>query len=374
MNVLDELRKVADNPYGYARRLKGEGRAVIGYFCSYTPEEIIFAAGAHPMRLFGTHGEISRADAHLQAYCCSVVRGALEEALSGELDFLDGAVFPHTCDSIQRLSDIWRLTTRFKFFADVVLPVKLTTESSRMYMVEVLERFARELESGLGAGITGEKYLDSIRTFNKLRAGMADLYRLRSARPGIVSGSDFLAVVKAAMSMERRACADMVTRLAGELGKKGLSSDAGGRKRIMLAGGVCDHPDIYRLIEESGGVVVWDDLCTGTRAFEGMIREDGNPLEAIAERYMTRLACPAKHRSLTERGERLVRDAKEHKVGGVIFLLLKFCDPHDFDYPYLKESLDREGIPSILVELEHQLPPEGQLRTRFETFMHTIHK
>ena len=50
------------------------------------------------------------ADAHLQAYSCSLVRGALEDALAGRLDFLDGAmVFPHTCDSIQRLSDIWRM-------------------------------------------------------------------------------------------------------------------------------------------------------------------------------------------------------------------------------------------------------------------------
>ncbi len=72
---------------------------------------------------------------------------------------------------------------------------------------------------------------------------------------------------------------------------------------------------------------------------------------------------------MTVRGESLVRQAKKHDAAGVIFLLLKFCDPHAFDYPYLKQFLDDAGIPSILLEVEEQLPSDGQLKTRFETFV-----
>jgi benzoyl-CoA reductase/2-hydroxyglutaryl-CoA dehydratase subunit BcrC/BadD/HgdB len=60
---------------------------------------------------------------------------------------------------------------------------------------------------------------------------------------------------------------------------------------------------------------------------------------------------------------------RQHKAGGVVFLLLKFCDPHAFDYPYLKQFLDDAGIPSLLLEIEDQPPPEGQLLTRLETFV-----
>ncbi|MCX5824458.1 MAG: 2-hydroxyacyl-CoA dehydratase family protein, partial [Deltaproteobacteria bacterium] len=42
------------------------------------------------------------------------------------------------------------------------------------------------------------------------------------------------------------------------------------------------------------------------------------------------------------------------------------------DYPYLKEALDREGIPSMLLEVEDRLPADGQLRTRFEAFVEMI--
>jgi benzoyl-CoA reductase/2-hydroxyglutaryl-CoA dehydratase subunit BcrC/BadD/HgdB len=75
---------------------------------------------------------------------------------------------------------------------------------------------------------------------------------------------------------------------------------------------------------------------------------------------------------VTGRGENLVTLSREHGVQGVIFLQLKFCDPHSFDYPYLKETLDKAGIPSMLLEIEAQLPPEGQLLTRFETFIQML--
>ncbi len=71
-------------------------------------------------------------------------------------------------------------------------------------------------------------------------------------------------------------------------------------------------------------------------------------------------------------GDSLIEMVRNNDARGVIFLLLKFCDPHYFDYPYIKGFLDREDIPSILLEIEDQLPSEGQLMTRFETFIHML--
>src|SRR5512145_2094089 len=132
MNQIEECRQVIQDPYGYLNPFKAEtGRKIVGTVCSYAPEEIILAAGAHPVRLFGSGQKIRLAEAHLQSYCCSLVRGVLEDALADRLAFLDGIVFPHTCDSIQRLSDIWRLNVPGCFHLDAVLPVKLDTEGAR---------------------------------------------------------------------------------------------------------------------------------------------------------------------------------------------------------------------------------------------------
>ncbi len=53
-------------------------------------------------------------------------------------------------------------------------------------------------------------------------------------------------------------------------------------------------------------------------------------------------------------------------------MLLKFCDPHAFDYPYLKEYLDKENIPNLMIEMDDQQQNLGQLSTRLETFSQMI--
>jgi bcr-type benzoyl-CoA reductase subunit C len=374
MQLLEKLCQIAENPYAYAEKIKGDARTpIIGYFCSYAPEEVICAAGAVPFRIFGTRGDISLADAHLQSYCCSLARGGLEDALTGRLSFLDGTVFPHTCDSIQRLSDIWRLNGGFSFHSDIVLPVKLDTPSARTYMTAVLRDFRDELAAALKVPLTDDDLTSAVRTVNQIRKHLGDLYAARSKTPGILSAKALHQVIKAAMVMDRKEAAADLAALVESLGLDNPPTVAdSGRKRVILSGGICNHPDLYSLMEVAGADVVWDDLCTGTRYVEGLVGETGDPIAAIAERYMERMVCPAKHSDNTARGRNLVELARTHQAGGVIFLFLKFCDPHAFDYPYLKQFLDEAGIPSMVLEIEERLPPEGQMKTRIESFVEMI--
>jgi len=373
MRQLDECHEILADPYGYAERFKAEsGRKMVGTFCSYAPEEFIIAAGAHPFRIFGTGEKARLAESHLQSYCCSLVRGALEDALGGRLVFLDGVVFPHTCDTIQRLSDIWRLNVGDCFHLDLVLPVKLDTESARHYLADVLNRFRGELGGKLGVTISDADLRSAIALTNRIRGALTRIAGLAGERPGTLKGSDFSALVRAAMIMDRNRAATLVEEVADELERTPGGKASPKRKRLILSGGVCNQPDIYTVIEEVGGVVVGDDLCTGSRSFSGLIDEKAEPAAAIAARYRERVICPAKHQGLSERAENLVRLAREKEAGGVIFFLLKFCDPHAFDYPHLREALEKAGIPSMAVEVEDRLPADGQLRTRFEAFIEMI--
>ncbi|MCG8635145.1 MAG: 2-hydroxyacyl-CoA dehydratase family protein [Desulfobacterales bacterium] len=360
----------AEDPAAMAATIKNDGKMIIGYLCSYAPEELIYAAGCHPVRLFSSKADIHLAENHLQAYCCSLVRGILEDGLAGRLDYLDGTVFPHTCDSIQRLSDIWRMNMNQAFFADVIMPAKLTTDSARDYMTSILEKFRSDLGNYTGTPVSDDDLGASIRLFNRIRATLARIYTLKSRSPGIISGKDLFTVIKAAMIMDREKLDRSLTALVTVL--EAAAPPDVNPKRVILSGSVCDMPDLYTLIENSGGAVVGDDLCSGQRWFEGTIPEDRAPMDGLTARYADRVVCPAKHSGNTVRGEALVRLAKEKEADGVIFTLLKFCDPHAFDYPYLKDSLDKEGIKHLHLEMDDQQDSGGQMSTRLETFIHMI--
>ena len=373
MEYLAQFKAALADPNGYGRQLKLQtNKKIVGYTCSYVPEELISAAGAHPFRIFGTTGGIHLADAHLQSYCCSLVRGMLEEGLSGGLDFLDGVIFPHSCDSIQRLSDIWRLNITKPFHLDLVLPVKLNTPSARQYYEDILEKLRRDLEARLQVKLSDAMIQGAVKTGNAIRRCMSQLYRLRCERPDVIKGSDFHSVIRGAMIMDRERLVDTLGGIAQELDQTAAAAKGPARKRLVLAGSICSHPDVYDLIEAAGGVVVWDDLCTGLRYFEGTIDEAAPPIRAIAERYLERIICPAKHAGVLKRGENLLRAVRESRAEGVVFLFMKFCDPHAFDYPYIQEMLEKEGVPTLMVDIEEQLPSGGQLATRFETFMEIL--
>lgn len=374
MKHLKEFEQAAANPLDYARQLKKDSKKkIIGYVCSYVPEEIILAAGAHPVRLFGTSSNIGLADLHLQSYCCSLVRGILEEGLSGRADVLDGMIFPHTCDSIQRLSDIWRMNILFGFHLDVILPVKLDTESARDYLMDVLEKFRKDLSGSLKREVTDAALEKAIAMMNVIRQSIRSIYEMRCLNPLLMPGQDLYTLVRASMIMDRDRMAKLLLETLAELQTKSDQIMNGKPpKRLVLAGGICNQPDIYPMIEESGGAIVWDDFCTGARYFSQMIPEGADPLSRISERLINRIVCPAKHMDLDSRAGHLIGLVKERNAQGVIFLLLKFCDPHAFDYPYIKQSLDKAGIPVMLMEINDPASAGGQLKTRIEAFLEML--
>ena len=278
-------------------------RPVIGYPCSYAPEEIIHAAGYHPMRLFSSKADIQLAESHLQSYCCSLVRGILEDGLSQKFQYLEGIVFPHTCDSIQRLSDIWRMNLKPLFFADVVMPVKLTSPASKAYMEKVLEKLVDELGAHRGKKISQEELGASISLFNGIRSHLSTIYQIKSQAPTILSDKDLFTVTRAAMTMERTRLKSCLERLVAALEEHPSKPSAHSPKRILLSGSVCDMPELYPLIQEAGGTVVGDDLCSGQRGLMEKIPEDISPIKALALGYTKRLVCPAKHQGIHARSK-----------------------------------------------------------------------
>jgi bcr-type benzoyl-CoA reductase subunit C len=372
MLSLDIFHQIAADPRSYAAGWKKQnGAKVIGHFCSYAPEEIVTAAGALGFRILPSGRAITRADAHLQSYCCELVRGTLEDVLAGDLDFLDGVIFPHTCDSIQRLSDIWRLNTTFGFHSDLMVPSKLNTQSAVDYLTDILASLRNELAGWLDTPISDDALHDAIVLHNRIRTSFKQLYELRNKTPGLLPGRDWHAVMTAGLVMERTSLAEHLGELVKALEHEHPSGQAS-PKRVVLSGGICTVPEIYTFIEAAGGAIVWDDLCMGGRYFDGLVSETMTPDEALARRYAARSVCPAKHTGITSRGDHLVEIVARSRAQGVVFLKLTFCDPHAFDYPYMKQMLDEKGIASILIELETLSQASAQIQTRCQAFMEMI--
>ena len=214
------FRHIAADPLAYARQWRQRTAGpVIGTLCSYAPEEIVVAAGGLPLRLLASGRDVQEADAHLQAYSCSLVRGVLADLRAGRLDVLDGTVFPHTCDSIQRLSDVWRLQTADRFHADVVWPVTVRRPGAEAYAVEILKAFAARLSGHFRRPVGEAELRGAAVLYNRIRRALRGLYGVLRGHPGRIAGSDWLTVLRASQVMDRHELADALDELLAGFSK-----------------------------------------------------------------------------------------------------------------------------------------------------------
>ena len=368
---LEIFDSVSEDHYRTARAAAERGQKVAGYMCTYTPVELLHAAGYLPVRILGREAVISLADGHLQVFACTLARSALDMVLSGELNFLSLMVFPHTCDTIQNLAEIWKENVSEMPVLTLSTPVWVDGEHALEFYREELARARRFLEAQIGAEISDGSIDDSIKLHDEHRSMMRRLYELRRERPGSLSGAQMLSVVLASFLMSREDHLRAVTELVGDLESAEPEADSG-LPKVLVVGAACRSEDYLVVIEDAGCIVVDDELCTGSRAFAIEAAPDGDPIDRLARMYLGRVPCASKHCPGSDTGARLVEKVRQSGADAVVFLFTKFCDPWAFDYPYLRDALDTAGIPSLLVEIEQHVPPAEQIKTRFSAFAEMI--
>lgn len=364
----DFAAQAARNPLAQIEIYKDKNRRLMGFLCSYVPEELVYAAGFIPMRLLGRATQISLADKHLQAYCCSQVRAFMEDYLQNEYKDLEGVLFAQTCDTMQSFYDIFKKNFPDMFSFNFNFPCKVSGDAAFKYAKAELARVRAELEKFAGNPISRDELNNAVRVYNRNRDLLDRLYLVHAANPDKIPSVTLLHAVMASMFMDKKDINKLLEEYVNQFSANG--GPAAGRKKLLLVGSVNVNEDVYDAADEYGAMIVDDDICTGRRYFDGKVEAPND--EALLRRYFDRAHCPAKHRDLTSRGRYLTELAKKTQADGVVFLYLKFCDPHAFDYPYMKEMLDKEGIRSLHMEIEQSSAPSGQTRTKLQAFIETL--
>jgi benzoyl-CoA reductase subunit C len=336
----------------------------VGYLCSYVPGEMIHAAGFTPVRLRGSVASLRQVNAHLQSFSCALCRSTLDRTLDGELNFLAGTVFAHTCDTMQALADLWRMNSDAGYFVDTIMqPANLGNQATFAYLVSELRRFWDHLAAFVGHPLSDSELHGSIALYNGTREMVQALHAFRDR----LSAADFYAVLDAAQAMPREVFNPLLAELLDML--DGLPPHCEG-PRLYLLGAVLDEPRLLDLIDSLGGQVVGDDLCSGSRHFLDQVGR-GDPIHALADYYLGRRPCATKFHPLHDPGRYLLDQLGQVDAQGIVFVLEKFCEPYAFDHALVLPQLNQVGVPYLLLEME-QTPSLEALRTRMQAFLETL--
>jgi bcr-type benzoyl-CoA reductase subunit C len=372
--TLDRFREI-NNSFPKTSQIldiKKNGGKVFGWLCTYVPEEIIHAAGILPIRIMGSiqETELDDGNAYLYVNNCSFSRSCLQFGLRGEYEFLDGVVGASTCDGARRLFDLWRQYIGTPFHHVLTVPRKYTQKAHDLYYQEMLQ-FTRHLEEHLGIKIQDEALLKSINLYNESRALLKELYEFRKLDKPPINGAQTMEVLNASFRMPKEIFNQWLRDLLHELAQSGYENS--GRARIMLIGSVLSNPAFIKSIEDQGGLVVTDELCTSTRYWaDPVILDKDMPLiQAIAKRYLNNFPCARMFPS-DERFNRIIQYARDFRADGVISQIVRYCVPYCHDLPLLSKRLKTIDIPMLSLDVEYGTSGSGQIATRVQAFLEMI--
>jgi benzoyl-CoA reductase subunit C len=369
--TFSKFREWIDNRHDYAKAWKEKtGNKVIGYFCTYVPEEILYAADILPVRVLGSHEPPTVTEPYIFAMYCHFCRDCLAQGLKGRFNYLDGIVEGQSCLHLRQAFNAWRLHIPIDYKYYIYVPHGVQTQRATPYLRAELAKFKQSLEKWTSKQITNQDLDRGISILNRNRELMRKISEYRKTNPPKLTGLEAMEIVLSSQMIDKEEHSKLLEQLLQELPNRKLErrSDI----RLMIIGSEDDDRVFMKNVEDLGATFVVDEHCTGTRYFWDNVKEgQEDRLQAIAERYITRVPCPSKDWPEFTRIKHAVNLAKEYNVKGALIIQNKFCDPHGIEIPPLREALAQVGVQTYPLEFDVTVP-WGQFRTRVEAFLEQL--
>ncbi|TWI74180.1 benzoyl-CoA reductase/2-hydroxyglutaryl-CoA dehydratase subunit BcrC/BadD/HgdB [Desulfobotulus alkaliphilus] len=356
-------------------------RKKIGIYCMAVPEELIYAAGALPVRLCAGSGDAAEAgEALFPDVSCPMVKAATGFTRTGVLPMYrecDLIIIPTTCDWKVKLGE---LISRHVPVMMLSVPKFKAAESSRRFWYAEIRRLMHALEKVTGKRITRKKLRAAMDMMHKAQQEFRRLQTLRMDDLSLIRGRDAAAVANAWFYMDGADWTLAARNLNEELlerKEKGIGTAPRTAPRILLTGSPVIFPNwkIPDLIENAGGTLTCDELCSSGRLLWDMACIDeplfDDMLDALADRCLLPCTCPV-FTDREDRKTRLFRMIKDYRVEGVVHHVLKGCHPYDMELRPLEAELAAAGVSQLKIETDYSPEDTEPLRTRVEAFVETL--
>ncbi|WP_417722527.1 2-hydroxyacyl-CoA dehydratase subunit D [Salipiger sp.] len=374
--IIGRFAEVAKDPLGYAEEWKARtGKKVIGSFPMNFPGELAHAADTLPMILQESDEAITVGHGVLFPFYCGYTRSMVDQAATGKFEVLDAIMFGDHCVQLLGAADAIRMkleNTRVIFFQLISSMCDPWTQGRSE---ESFGKLREELEDFIGRPVEDAALHDSIKLFNRNRTLIRQLYEMRKAGTAPLTSVEMQHVVKSSMVMDKVEHTALTEALVASFEAAQPRNDR--NLRLHLSGHFCQapKPELLAMIEECGVTVVGDDLFHGFRYISTDVPETGDPVAGLAQWYLDRntgVPCPTRVQNNVDWDAFLLDAMRDERADGMIVLMAKFCEPHMYYYPEVKEAFEKAGVPHLLIETEHEGMALESLKTRVETFVEIV--
>lgn len=371
---LNEYCKNIEKICQKAKDEKMHGHKIAGYFCAYTPLEILDAAGYKCVRLCCIDNEhILAAESDLPKNLCPLIKSSYGATLMNEGSYLEWAdiiIGETTCDGKKKMYDL--LGKKKKMYV-LQIPQGTKLDYSRKLWLSEINKFINFMEQESEIKISDEAIRATANKRNELRLAVSELMKAMKKPNVPISGLELYRLLEWSNYNTNIEESIFVTKaLVEELCAK-PTSIPDKKHRILITGcpigGVLDK--VVGTIERNGGSVVCYENCFGFKTVNSIIdtgRE--NIKEAIADAYLE-IGCSVMTPN-KKRIENLCSLIDEFRIEGVVDVTLQTCTTYMIETYTVRNKCNELGIPYMSMETDYSHEDRGQLETRISAFLETL--
>ena len=376
----ESLLENADNEL--VEKAKAEGGVCLGYTCFHIPEVLLNVDNCFSTRLRAPNtGSIDIATYYMSNYTCEFARALLERAIEGGYRYLDALIGVDACSMMNRSMEhfeILNVNTKPNFFVTHTdMPFKITDYTVEGYVRQMQAHVLDRIHEVFGTDVSDEAIRKAVQEHNEMCRVISEIREMRKADNPVITGYEFHLINLVSYVCPTRLILPYLQETLDELKKRKPDAKPAFRARVAVVGSEIDDPNLTKLIEDVGALVVSDRYCFGSTPGREVIelRDDEPALPQICRHYMEVSECARyiSDEKVMQRRETADRLAKEFNAEGIIYEQMKYCDYWGFERALVSHIMhDEYGWPVLSIDRLYNNGNSGQLRTRVQAFVESL--
>ena len=376
----ESLLENADNEL--VKQAQADGGIALGYTCFHIPEVLLNCGNCFSVRLRAPNtGSIDIATYYMSNYTCEFARALVERGIEGGYQFLDAMIGVDACSMMNRAMEhfeILKVNEKPNFFVTHCdMPFKITDYTLESYVKQMRLRVLDRITETFGVDTSDAAIRKAVAEHNEVCSIISEISEMRKADNPVITGYEFHILNLVSYTCPKALILPKLRDTLKELKKRKPDEKPAFRARVAIVGSEIDDPQLTKLIEGCGALVVSDRYCFGSTPGREVIElnDDEDALTQICRHYMEVSECARyiADEKVLQRRETADRLAKEFKAEGIIYEQMKYCDYWGFERALVSHIMhDEYGWPVLSIDRLYNNGNSGQLRTRVQAFVESL--
>ena len=366
------------------RKAEAEGDLAIGYTCFHAPEVLLNLGNCFSVRLRAPHtNSMELATYYMANNSCEFSRALLERALEGNYGFLHAMAGVDVCEANNRAvenMEIMHMRGEDKkkfFYCNLDIPYSDDEDCVEHIREQLSRKILKPLRENYGVDTSDAAIRAAVREHNEVCRILTEIGELRKLDLPPITGYEFAVLVLVSYTCPKRLILPLLRETLEEIRVRQVDAEKNYRVRVAVVGSEIDDPNLIRLIESCGALVVADRFCYGS--FPGRqeiaLSEQEDALTQVCRWYLQNTECPrqsALHR-VKYRNDHVAQLVRDFRADGAIYEQMKFCTYWSYERVIANQIMPRDyGIQVLSIDRPYIVGQSGQLRTRVQAFVESI--